>query len=236
MKRILTAVVAAGVLVLAPVAAHATEPVEVFWEMTPPNGTVWGPDSFDSESTNPDGTNATWPQVYSPDGAVQCGAWYQADFYSPEDAAMLTADGLLHYQEDWDVVISWRFVWGGDCPPPYEPPVLNCGEWEVPGWLNEHGDPTSCVSNHPCPGLEAPACGQEPPVVVTPDLPVEETPVEETPADPVVEEEVATGEPQELAETGFDSLALYLAAGLVLAGGLLYAVRNARSNRERANR
>lgn len=42
--------------------------------------------------------------------------------------------------------------------PPYVPPVLNCGEWQVPGWLNEHGDPTSCVSNHPCPGLEAPAC------------------------------------------------------------------------------
>lgn len=32
----------------------------------------------------------------------------------------------------------------------YTPPVVNCAPGTVPGWLNEHGDPTSCVDNHPC--------------------------------------------------------------------------------------
>jgi len=33
-----------------------------------------------------------------------------------------------------------------------------CAPGTVPGWLNEKGEPTSCVSNHPCPGFDANAC------------------------------------------------------------------------------
>lgn len=64
-------------------------------------------------------------------------------------------------------------VFSTDCAEPeYVPPVLDCEAWQVPGWLNEHGDPTSCVGDHPCPGHEhdncplPPADGEEP---VTPD-------------------------------------------------------------------
>jgi len=35
---------------------------------------------------------------------------------------------------------------------PYTPPVLHCESWQVPGWLNGHGDPTSCVNNEAVPG------------------------------------------------------------------------------------
>jgi hypothetical protein len=33
--------------------------------------------------------------------------------------------------------------------------ALNCAAGEVPGWLDEDGLPTSCVSNNPCPEVEA---------------------------------------------------------------------------------
>ena len=91
--------------VLTPTPADATEPtpdpVEVFWSM--PNG----------------GTpeNVTYPQTYSPVGAVTPGVCYQIDRYSTADAALFTADNILYEGEDYtDVngpgtgVISWRFV------------------------------------------------------------------------------------------------------------------------------
>jgi len=34
----------------------------------------------------------------------------------------------------------------------------SCAPGTVPGWLNENGEPTACVSNHPCPGFDADAC------------------------------------------------------------------------------
>src|SRR3546814_11495788 len=51
--------------------------VEVFWAM--PNG----------------GTpeEVTWPQLHSPDGAVQCGVWYQVDTYKSKHVAQLIDNG-----------------------------------------------------------------------------------------------------------------------------------------------
>lgn len=74
---------------------------EVFWAM--PNGGT------------PD--NITWPQTLSGADKLKCGVWYQVDTYPLDDAAALTADGRLDLGEDYPVVISWRFVYGGDCPP-----------------------------------------------------------------------------------------------------------------------
>lgn len=78
---------------------------EVFWAM--PNG----------------GTpeNVTWPQTLSGADKMQCGVWYQVDTYPVDSVAALTADGILTDGEDHAVVISWRFVYGGDCPAPPGP-------------------------------------------------------------------------------------------------------------------
>ena len=35
-------------------------------------------------------------------------------------------------------------------------PGLECPEGTVPGWLNENGEPTSCVGDSPQPGTEQP--------------------------------------------------------------------------------
>jgi len=95
--------------VLSPTPADATTPdtVEVFWSM-PNNGTP---------------ENVTYPQTYSPDGAVTPGVCYQIDRYSSTDAAQFTADNTLFEGEDWaDVngpgtgVLSWRF----ECVPAAE--------------------------------------------------------------------------------------------------------------------
>lgn len=49
---------------------------------------------------------------------------------------------------------------------------LDCPPGTVPGWLDELGNPTSCVGDSPCPGLEATDC-----VVVAPEpAPVDELP------------------------------------------------------------
>jgi hypothetical protein len=69
----------------------------------------------------------------------------------------------------------------------YTPPIIDCAEWTVPGWLNEHGDATSCVSNNPCPEVEpGETCpGDEVPT----DEPTEPT---DEPTEPEVPVEVPT--------------------------------------------
>lgn len=79
----------------------------------------------------PTGNNPSiWPQQYSPNGASTCGRWYQVDNYYQSDIAGLIADNKLTEGEDYDVVISWRFVYGGDCPPPPAPPVKPAVSYE----------------------------------------------------------------------------------------------------------
>jgi len=87
--------------------------VEVFWSMPSYEG---GAEDVPTAET------ATWPQLHSPAGAVECGVWYQVDTYTKAEAKRFTRDGILEHGEDHGAAISWRFVYGGDCDP--EPPVL----------------------------------------------------------------------------------------------------------------
>lgn len=75
----------------------------------------------------------------------------------------------------------------------YTPPVMNCGPGTVPGWLNEFGDPTSCVGDNPCPEVEfGQPCPVDilvpEPVVTAPPVPAPVVPVI-PPADPVREDD-----------------------------------------------
>lgn len=84
----------------------APTPVEGWWIM--PNGGT--------------ADNVTWPQTATPAGVVLCGTTAQVDTYpSQEVLDALAADGTLTQGEDYSTVISWRFVYGGDCPPPPGP-------------------------------------------------------------------------------------------------------------------
>lgn len=132
----------------------------------------------------------------------------------------------------------------------YTPPTLSCEAGTIPGWLNEQGDPTSCVSDNPCPEVElgqpcpgdtgmswhttAPVAPEVVPEVVP--APVVAAPVEQvvapevaaTPSEPITTEEVAAV--PTLAETGFDGrlLALALVSGLGGIGLLMFDVLRSR--------
>lgn len=111
MRRLLatlTALFVGGVLALGTaIPASATEPetVEVVWLL---------PETVTELPTG--NTPAIWPQTHLVDGIVPCGRFAQADVYTVEDAAVLTADGVLTEGEDYAVVISWRFIAGPVCP------------------------------------------------------------------------------------------------------------------------
>lgn len=129
----------------------------------------------------------------------------------------------------------------------YTAPVLNCEPGTVPGWLNEHGDPTSCVGDlpcppvpfgEPCPGDPAPevAPAPQPPAdAVTPPV----APV--APAEPVVAAEVAPAPAEAplaadvaapmLAETGANTALPLGVAGIVLAVGAALVALSARARR-----
>jgi len=161
--------------------ADATEPadstVEVFWSM-PDGGTP---------------EHVTYPQTFSPDGAVTPGTCYQVDRYSTADAALFTADNTLTEGEDYaDVngpgtgVISWRF----ECVPAVEVVI----------------PPTPTPTETP-----APTATQ-----------VESTPAPVTPRTDAVVEQVAAKTAPVLAATGFDFATptgvgiLFILAGLIL--------------------
>lgn len=70
-----------------------------------------------------DASDVSWPQTYVGAGQVaptQCGVWYQQDQYKGTRAEIdaILADSTLTYGEDFDVIETWKFVYGGDCPPP----------------------------------------------------------------------------------------------------------------------
>jgi len=76
-------------------------------------------------------TPAIWPQEYLPDGVVPCGRFGQADVYPTAEVPALVEDGVLVEGEDYDVVVSWRFIDGGVCEV-IVPPVDEPTEPEVP--------------------------------------------------------------------------------------------------------
>jgi cell division septation protein DedD len=167
--------------------ARATEPtptVEVFWSM-PDGGTP---------------EHVTYPQTYSPAGAVTPGVCYQIDTYSTADAALFTADNTLTEGEDYaDVngpgtgVISWRFV----CVPAVE--VVAPAPVETPA-----PSPTETPAPTAAPVESTPA-----PVTVTPRT------------DAVVEQVAAKTAAPVLAATGFDFATPTGVAFLLLLGGLI---------------
>jgi hypothetical protein len=128
--------------------------------------------------------------------------------------------------------------------PAYTPPVLHCEPWQVPGWLNEHGDPTSCVNNSPNPG-EEPATEAPTPAGPTPSpAPSSATPAPSAPATPsapsaesgsssptTVPASSTGATPTELAYTGTAdgdrARLLAIAAALVALGALILRARRA---------
>ena len=98
----------------------------------------------------------------------------------------------------------------------YTPPVLDCESWQVPGWLNEHGDPSGCVENLPCPeareGLPCPADIPEPvPVASDPVVPPEDAVTPPADTQPAL---ALTGTPDPL-PLGVVAVALLTIGGLL---------------------
>lgn len=197
-----------------PVVVIETEPapepeptVEVFWTL--PNG----------------GTpeNVTWPQPYLADpSALPCGVWAQVDTYPASIVPGLVADGVLSNGEDHATVISWRFVYGGDCPPvvvpepevPTVPELPECAEGEE---AQPAGDGYVCgPADSPCPGVELPngTCPSD----ATPVEPV--APQEPTTAPVADVQAIPAPVATELAVTGSDGHAALYVGGIVLALGL----------------
>lgn len=111
MKKLITALAVAGLIVSGATAANAmgsSELREVWWIV--PSGV--------SPVDNRVGEEG-FPQKLTQVGVVPCGAWAQVDFYpaaAPVDE--WTADGVLEYGEDWGWVEQghvWDFIYGGDC-------------------------------------------------------------------------------------------------------------------------
>jgi hypothetical protein len=201
----------------------APETVEIFWTL--PNGGT------------PD--NVTWPQPYA-GTQDQCGVWYQADTYLKSEAENYTADGILTLGEDYQSAtqrgaISWRFVYGGDCPLVVVPPkpqvttdVSQRWVWDCPvqhlwstvvthdwtydvatnTWLANDSSETTMIDTRPLAGCKPFHAGPEP---------YNPTPTTSTPAPaPVATQD--TSKPfhaaplpvsQQLAQTGSDTTMLY---------------------------
>lgn len=174
---------------------------------------TWVTSTVPGVSTPVDASSVTWPQTLAT--GDECGpGWFQIDTYHTSDIPALVQDSVLEYGEDFGVVVSWRFEPLPACPDPTpeptpspeptptpspEPPPLVCPEGTVPGWLDEAGNPTSCVGDDPQP---------TPPPTPT----VTETPVPPTAPAP------------QLAQTGVDpGLGLSIALILVLVGASVLA-------------
>lgn len=97
---------------------------------------------------------------------------------------------------------------------PMPAPTLDCPHNTVPGWLDDEGNPTSCVGDAPCPETETGDCPEvaaTPAPIVAPVIVPEVVPVDV----PVVEPAPTLV----LAETGPDAWTL---AGLLAAAAALF--------------
>lgn len=115
------AVLGVGIAAFSALPAHATgnhDTTEVFWLL---------PATVTELPTG--NTPAIWPQEYLPGGeaSIPCDRFAQADVYKSKHVPALIADGILHEGEDYDVVLSWRFIAGAPCEePPVEEPTDVC--------------------------------------------------------------------------------------------------------------
>lgn len=181
----------------------------------------------------PDGGTAdavTWPQTYdSTPETLDCGVTYQVDTYTPDEAAIFTADGILTQGEDYGSetqtgAISWRFEYGGDCVE--VPPVVDVCT-NIDG-VQETIPEGMELSNELCVPADVPV-PSEPPVVVAPPA-APPAPVVDAPVVPVVvgeaTTETATEQPM-LAETGPDvsPASFVVAAALIVAGSVALVSR-----------
>lgn len=113
-KTIFAMIAAAGLVLTGGSLAQATDTAEVWWRV--PEGAALLP----SDDARGDGFRVDetgFPQTYMPNGEsdLQCGEYAQVDIYHASDVPNLLEDGILEYGEDWDVILNWRFVYGGDC-------------------------------------------------------------------------------------------------------------------------
>lgn len=105
----------------------------------------------------------------------------------------------------------------------YTPPAVECEPGTAPGWLNEHGDPTSCVGDNPCPEVEfgQPCPGDVPPVI---EPPVDTPPTEVVPVTDLapIKALAHTGanEGATLAGLGVGGLSLASGIALIIAAAL----------------
>lgn len=153
MKKIVIALLT-GILfvVMGATAAQAIQEDEPGWDCRTMGNQVCGEAEFywklpDTAPVPPtENVPAIWPQEYAPNGP-ECGFWYQVDTYNVGDSYALIEDGILEEGEDYGVVISWRFEYGGDCPelvpvPTENPTVVDpCGPDNIvvdpPDWTRE---------------------------------------------------------------------------------------------------
>lgn len=171
----------------------------------------------------------------------------QIDVYGSFDGPIVLPEVLQGYNEPrmlHDLIKTNAYTYaatsfGAGCvvppTPPYTPPVLDCPDGTVPGWVNEHGDPTSCVTDEPNPPVVTPPVvippvvtptAETPPAVVPPaDTPAPAPAPEVTPAAAAVVAPTSAPESTDdaLAFTGADTAlpTILVASGLVVAGTVL---------------
>lgn len=138
MKKLIVAAFAVVGLVFGGAAvANATEQAEVYWLV--PDGAqleVTDHPQGDGFRVGSDGFPQT---LIKGEADIPCGRFAQVDLYPAGVVDGLTADGVLYEGEDYDTIISWRFVYGGDCEPtaPTETPMavppalIETGVWGV---------------------------------------------------------------------------------------------------------
>lgn len=114
MKKLIVAAFAVAALALGGAAvANATEQAEVYW-LVPAGAQLEVTDhpQGDGHRVGSDGFPQT---LIGGEADIPCGRYAQVDLYPTDVVEGLTADGVLYEGEDYDVISSWRFVYGGDC-------------------------------------------------------------------------------------------------------------------------
>ena len=136
-KLIIGMLAAAAMVLLVPISAQAEETVEVWW-LVPEGAELEATDhpKGDGFRVGSDG----FPQVLLPGGLndLPCDRLAQVDIYPSSAAYDIIKDGVLHEGEDYDAIISWRFVRGVCVPDEPDENVIP----EIPESLPEPAKPT----------------------------------------------------------------------------------------------